>query len=407
MSLFQRVRETVIGGETMENKNQLAFSLNELSCAFAGCFISESYVQAFFLLLGLSVSQISLYGTLSYAAALLSYIAFGFYRPRNQSYFGMFKAWSYPVPLLPLALCLAPGLSFRYPLILTSAVIYQISSGFRVSALFSTIPMLFPRRYYGRLLARCSTIGCALGAAVSIVNAVFVGSRSLSSYQVLFGVSAALYLGGALSIRLMHPMEPTEEEVAHRHRLSLRESLNARTMRLLAPHLLRGIATGGFYYFVVASFRRFSLPASMQPLMVTVGVCGSVAGVYAFGWLDKRARTGSQIFFSNVICALCAVLTALNTSPVLFFGLYFLYMLTNNLTANAVPTGVIYSTSIEDLPFISSARMLVMSGASCIMIPVWGRMLDVIPVWVVMLLCGVIHIATGYIFKRQYTDPLK
>ncbi len=391
----------------MEQKNQTAFSLTELGCSFAGCFISESYVQAFFLLLGLSVRQISLYGTVCYASALLSYVAFGMYRPRNDSYFKMFKAASLPMLLLPLTLCLAPGISFRYPLILTAAFIYQTSGAFRTSSLFSIVPTLFPRRYYGRLLARCSTIGCALGAVISIFNALFVRSQSLTSYEVLFAISACFYLLAALSIRLMHPAEPTEQEAPRTHGIRMRESFTPRNLRLLVPHLLRGIAAGGFYYFVVTSFRRFTLPPSLQPLMITVGVCGSVAGVYAFGWLEKRARTGSQIFLANAVCAVCGVLTALNTSPVLFFILYFVYMLSNNLTANAVPAGVIYATPMEDLPFISSARMLAMSGASCIMIPVWGKLISVLPGWVAMAACGAVHVATGYIFKRQYTDPLK
>ena len=61
-------------------------------------------------------------------------------------------------------------------------------------------------------------------------------------------------------------------------------------------------------------------------------------------------------------------LTALNRSPALFFLLYFTYMVTNNITANAVPTGVIYSTPMADLPFISSMRMLVMSGGLMILL---------------------------------------
>ncbi|MBO4297867.1 MAG: hypothetical protein J5998_03635, partial [Clostridia bacterium] len=199
----------------MESKNQAAFSLTELGCSFAGCFMSESYIQAFFLLLGLSVRQISLYGTLCYAAALLSYVAFGLYRPgrdRDRAYFRMFRGSSLPMALLPLMLCLAPGIAFRYPLILVCAFIHQTCGAFRTASLFSIIPMLFPRRYYGRLLARCSTIGSALGAVVSIINALFVRSRSLASYEILFAVSACLYFGSALAIRLMRPGEPVEQE---------------------------------------------------------------------------------------------------------------------------------------------------------------------------------------------------
>ena len=229
----------------MEQKNQTAFSLTELGCSFAGCFISESYVQAFFLLLGLSVQQISLYGTVCYASALMSYVAFGLYRPRSDSYFRMFRAASFPMLLLPLTLCLAPGISFRYPLILAAAFIYQTCGAFRTSSLFSIVPTLFPRRYYGRLLARCSTIGCALGAVISIINALFGHSHSLTSYKVLFAISACFYLVAALAIRLMRPAESAEQEALHAHGIRLRESFTPRSLRLLVPHLMRGIAAGG------------------------------------------------------------------------------------------------------------------------------------------------------------------
>ena len=390
----------------MHERNQLAFSLTELSASFAGCFLSESYIQAFFLLIGLSVSQISLYGTLCYAAGLISYVAFGLIRSSDSFYFRLFRLASFPMALLPLVLCAAPGLPGVYWMILASAFLYHLCGGLRSSALFCIIPSLFPRRYYGRLLARCATIGCALGAVISIVNALFVREQSMLSCQILFGVSMALYLTSALTSRIMRLSEPAERDARH-PKTSLRDAFTAANARLLAPHLLRGVATGGYYYFMIASFQRMTMPGALQPLMVAVGVVGNVFGVYAFGWLEKRMTTGSQIFFANVLSALCGVLTAINASPWLFFALYFLYMSSNNLTANAVPAGVIYATPAEQLPFISSMRMLVMSGASCVMIPVWGKMMDLMPVWIVMLLCAAVHVSTGCIFHRQYTDPLK
>ena len=390
----------------MQERNQRAFFLNELSTSFAGCFLSESYVQAYLLMLGLGVGQISLYGSVSYAAALISYVTFLLYRPANGSYFALFNLSSYPLLLLPLALCLVPGVAWRFPVILIAVFIYQFCGGFRSATMFTVVPTLFPRRYYGSLLAKCSTLGCALGALISIVNALFVREQSMASYSVLFAVSAVLYLSGALSIRLMRPGEPEEEKV-HSGHAGLRASLTPQNFRLLAPHLLRGIAAGGYFYFVVASFNRLTLPAALQPLMVAAGVCGSVFGVFLFGRLEKRLRTGDQIFLGNVVCALCGVLTALNRSPALFFVVYFVYMASNNLTANAVPAGVIYSTPMDNLPFISSMRMLVMSGATCLMIPVWGWLLNALPAWSVMLACAGVHIATGAIFKAQYRDSLK
>ena len=390
----------------MELRNQRAFFLNELGTSFAGCFLSESYVQAYLLLLGLSVGQISLYGSISYAAALISYVMFWLYKPANGSYFSMYSLSSFPLLLLPLALCLVPGISWRFPLILIAVFVFQFCGGFRSASVFTVIPTLFPRRHYGPLLAKCSTIGCSLGAAISIVNALFVKEQSMASYSVLFALSAGLYLTAALFIRLMRPGVPEEEEVRLKH-AGLRASLTPQNLWLLTPHFLRGIAMGGYYYFVVASFSRLTLPAALQPLMVAAGVCGSVFGVFLFGRLDRRLKTGDQIFLANLFSALCGVLTALNRSPALFFVLYFAYMSSNNLTANAVPAGVIYSTPLDNLPFISSMRMLVLSGASCLTIPAWGWLLNVLPAWSVMLLCASVHITTGAIFRAQYRDPLK
>ena len=390
----------------MQRRNQRAFFLNELGTSFAGCFLSESYVQAYLLLLGLSVGQISLYGSVSYGAALISYVTFWLFKPVDGSYFAMYSLSSFPLLMLPLALCLVPGLSWRFPLILVAVFIYQFCGGLRSASMFTVVPTLFPRRHYGPLLAKCSTIGCSLGALISITNALFVKEQSMTSDSLLFALSACLYLAAALFIRLMRPGAPEDEETRLRH-AGLRASLTPQNLWLLTPHLLRGIAMGGYYYFVVASFSRLTLPAALQPLMVATGVCGSVFGVFMFGRLDQRLKTGDQIFIANILCALCGVLSALNRSPALFFVLYFAYMSTNNLTANAVPAGVIYSTPMESLPFISSMRMLVLSSASCLTIPAWGWLLNALPAWSVMLLCAGVHIATGAIFRLQYRDPLK
>jgi len=102
-----------------------------------------------------------------------------------------------------------------------------------------------------------------------------------------------------------------------------------------------------------------------------------------------------------------AVSTAFNSLPVMFFVLYFGYMAFKNLVDYAIPAGVMYSTPIEELPFISSMRMLMTSGGVTIFIPLFSNMLTAVPAWCVMLAGSMVFAAGGVIFKLQYTDALK
>ena len=116
-------------------------------------------------------------------------------------------------------------------------------------------------------------------------------------------------------------------------------------------------------------------------------------------------ETGVEI--GNVVAGLCALLTAFNGVPVLFFALYFGYMMFNNVSAYAIPAGVVYSVPNEDLPFISSMRMLMMSVGSTVCIQLFSHLLAVGPAWWVMAISAAVYAAAGVIFKLQYTDALK
>ena len=180
-----------------------------------------------------------------------------------------------------------------------------------------------------------------------------------------------------------------------------------RTAWILLPHLLRGIASGGFYYFVAVSMQRVTLSASGSSLIVTIGVIGSMMGSLAFMLLEKKLRTGTITLIGNLTAGVCAVLTAFNQSPVLFFALYFSYMLFNIMSGYAIPAGVVYSVPAEELPFISSMRMLMMSVGSMVCIQLFSLMLTSCPAWTVMVISAAIYAAAGVIFRIQYTDALK
>ena len=389
-----------------ERDNRTIFFWNEFFYTFGANFMTESYVQAYLLLLGLTDGQISLYGTFSYAAAFLSYAAFILYKPANDSYFGMFRVSSLLITVLPAALFIAPVLSAPLYLLLAAVFLYQFCIGLRASSDYSVVPDLFSRKYYGKLMSRCGIAGSAMGALVSVLNATLFKGAGINSGRILFFTAVVLYLTGAVCVRFLKPIPHEKQEKAARS-VSLASHFTLRNLYLLLPHLLRGVTNAGFYYYVIVSFSRFELPAQLQPLMVTVGIAGSACGCFVFGRMDKRIKTGKQILIANAVTAACALATAANGSAVLFFLFYFLYMLSTNVANYAIPTGVMYLISKEELPFISSARMLAYSGASFALIPVWGSVLNGLPALWVMGICAAIHVAAGVIFNVQLKDPLR
>lgn len=385
-------------------RNSAVFMAVSILYGIGSSFLSEGYVQAYLMELGLSVGQIGLYGTLSSAGAMLSYAAFTFYRPKNGSYLTSVFVCALIMAIFPVIMAMASVLPGRVIWILTGIAVYQFVLGFRASGEYSAVPTLMPRALYGQLSARCGVIGSGLAALVSALSIwVMSGANAMNGYRLLFALAAGAFLLSALAVKAYRPIGNAAAAV----RRTLRGRFSWRSAWLLLPHLLRGIASAGFYYFVVASLEKVTLSASGSALIVTVGVAGSMAGCFAFMRLEKQLATGRIVLLANLMCAACAVLTALNGSEAVFFALYFLYMLTANTTAYAIPAGVMYSVSDGELPFISSMRMLMMSGGTSLFLPVFSAMLGAWPAWAVMACAAGVHIAAGVLFRIQYTDRLK
>jgi MFS family permease len=355
--------------------------------------------------LGMDVQQIGLYGTLGYVASLAAYLLFNFFKPKDGSYLKPMFFAALCLILSPLMLILAGLVPKLLLLTIAGNALYQFMLGFRGSCDYSVVPTIFPRSHYGVLSSKCGMIGSGLAALVSMLTAsLTTGGNSLSGYMTIFVAAAAAMSISALAMKGYRP-HPVQDSVKRLERKG--GKLTWQTAWMLLPHLLRGIANGGFYYFVVVSLEKVTLTASLSSLIVTVGVLGAMAGCFLFMKLEKHMTTGRLILIGCVLCGMCAFLTTFNSLPVLFFALYFGYMAFKNIVDYAIPAGVMYSTPIEQLPFISSMRMLMTSGGVTVFIQVFSNMLSVVPSWTVMLISAAVFAAAGVIFRIQYTDALK
>ncbi len=385
--------------------NEMVFLIVSVFYGLGTSFLTEGYIQAYLIELGMDVRQIGLYGTLGNLGALAAYALFSFFKPKGGDYRTPMFIMALGLTILPVMLVLVSLMPGAALVILAGSMLYQFMLGFRGSCDYCVVPTIMPRSHYGRLSGKCGMIGSGLAAAVSALSASVTGSgQGMSGYITIFCAAGLSLLISACAIRFYKPVADGSEAQKAK---SAGSRLTKRNAWILLPHLMRGIATGGFYYFVVVSLKKVTLSASGSSLIVTVGVIGSMAGCLLFMLLEKRIKTGVITLIGNVVAGLCALLTAFNGVPVLFFALYFGYMMFNNVSAYAIPAGVVYSVPNEDLPFISSMRMLMMSVGSTVCIQLFSHLLAVGPAWWVMAISAAVYAAAGVIFKLQYTDALK
>ena len=158
-------------GQKFKWGNESIFLIVSVFYGLGTSFLSEGYVQAYLIELGMGVREIGLYGTLGYIAALASYALFSLYKPKGGDYLPMMFMAALSLMLFPLILAAAglfPALSM---IVLFGSALYQFMAGFRGSCDYSVVPRIMPRSRYGGLSGKCGLIGSALAAVMSAVDA--------------------------------------------------------------------------------------------------------------------------------------------------------------------------------------------------------------------------------------------
>jgi hypothetical protein len=373
----------------------------------AASFVSADYVQAYLLTLHLSTAEIGLYGSLSHMATLTAYAFFGLFLPGRKNYIPLLFASAFVMALFPLFLLFAGmASSTAGSMLLLSAgcIIYQFSVGVKSSCEYAEIPSLFPRSVYGNLLGKCGMAGSAVAAVMSLLNALLLQDASeQKSYSVLFLSAFVLLLFSALSVKRYAAIPPPKaaQTTVSAGRFTRRQ------LWLLLPHLLRGVAAGSAYYWVVLSLRPIAMPASLHSFLITFGVSGAMLGCYLFVRLEKRLRSGLLVFIAMLGTAASMVLALFVSSVPLFFLAYLAHVLLRTIADYSIPAGMIYNVPQENLAFHASMRMLLMSGASCLSIPAFAALMDVWPAGSVLIIGAAAYLFAGLFFFVQYTDTTR
>lgn len=395
-------------------RNQRLFLINYLFACVGLGLCGEGYIQAFLLSAGMDLKWIGSYGVAMNLASLGGYAAFSLLHPAQ----GGYKRWTlwfsaavvvYPLGMLIASfmdLTLLPARLFACAI----GILYALASSFKASSEFCLTPSLFDRSAYANLLGKGGVIGGVLAFLISMANAVLLrDAGEMTGYRIFFALALVALAISAGLVAIYRPT-PGRTGGAAPARLSVKDVASKLTqwryVRLLIPHFLRGVGGSGMYYFVAIAFGGFSLTASQNAAIAIIGVCGGIVGNFLFMRLIVRFRSGVMTLIANAVCGMCAVLATVNGHIWAAFALYLVYWSSNVVSQTSIPTGVMRSTPDADMPFISSMRMFVFSGASCIFIPLFGKLIERSPLWA-MMVAAAAFIAAGVVYMRQLRDVIE
>ena len=388
-------------------RNVSAFFVSTIAMTIGTGFLSDGYIQSYMLEAGMDEMSVGLYGAFSMLAGLAGYCFFNGFHPRgSRSYLGIVFFSGLLVCALPILLIADAVLKAAF-LLYVGCSLFQFARAVEASCEYCLAPLLFPRETYGDASAKCGMLGSALALAISTAcSVVLTGFTTARRYSVTFLIALICQLCAVMARRRYRLLERHSHNAEAGGFGRCRPSLR-RGIRLLLPHMLRGAATACFYYFVTAAVRRVPLSEFGQTAVVMTGVLGTMCGCFLFMRLQRHKQTGTIILWSNIVCAASAVLCCFIRTEAEFFLLYVVYMASLAITSYAIPVGVLYSTEISQLPFVSSMRMFVMNGTSCLLMVPAAKILTVCPAWITMALGGAAYLASGLIFRMQYTDAFR
>lgn len=395
--------------------NKRYYILTATLYTFATSFLGSGFSTPFSVNeLKMTTFEMSLSGTIGSIAGMLTYFLLSVCHIRNMKRLLIVTSF---------LLCLSPLTSIfnlfvgrtpiLIPLLCTVGAINAVAGACKNTCEYSITPMLFPRKEYGEMSAKCGIIGGLAAIGISIISVFFENLSLFNRYLLFFAIGAVAYFLSAMLIlqyRLISNLEPqkTENESipAPKEKKTFSGKLTEKIW-MLFPHLLRGIVNVGFAYIMIIALRNFTFSATGQSMLITISSAALLIACYAFMKIEKRVRSGVIILISYVIYAICALFACMTKSEVVFLVLYCIYLMASNIKDYAIPVGVMYSTRTEDLPYISSVRMLAVRVSSLVLTTPVAALIDTINPLIVVFITCILAFFTGVIFCIQYKDKYK
>lgn len=355
-----------------------------------GVFVGGPVVQAFLVQAGLGAGQIGLHGSVGSAAGALGMLLLMGLADRV-------RRRARAVVLCSLVGCLDPALLLLLALlggqrlgpsgtlaalIAAAALLQPVSSFLSMVHAGLTVRVLRPA-----ILGRVSGVGGVLSGLVAmglglVVARILASTPQPHGYALCFAAALPLSVLTALSygrlVELPQLARPPRGRASTPPWASLWEIFGLPQFRdLILPNVLRGLVSAVLFFAWVVGLQRLAIPVAYVGLAATVqAVSGSVVGSAVIALCADRWGPGVVIFGGSVLSAACLVAMVLTGSPEVFLALYGLLVLGAHLVGSGVPLGSYQIVPPELMGAYSGARLMLMSAAGALAMPVIGALLE-------------------------------
>jgi len=363
----------------------------------------------------MSENEVALLGGLSTASALVSYFLFSVFRPKKGKYFSTHLISSLGTVIYPLCLLMSAlfGGHLALAVILVGSASYELAAAFKGSSELAIVPHLFPRRQYGQLLGRGGSIACLLSSGISLIGAVFMkDTENNTGYLIFFSLSVLLLLISALMTSRYRSTDEAQDDAGSSNAggVNFKQLFGYLKDRdflwRMLPHLLRGVGMAGIYYYSLIGLKNAALNPTQSLYLILVGGMASLIGNLLLIKISQRITSGRLVLCTIIITVTCMLIIPFVNNVLTFFIVYFISSLSTGLHDGAIPMGVLRSTPTQELGVTSALRLMISNGVNCIMMIVFGLMVETQP-FLTMAISSAIFLISAILYDIQFKDQME
>jgi len=398
------------GNGSLEKRNLVWLVVTGLAASMGSFPVSGAVFQAYLLESGLSNAQI---GTVGSAVAIAGAVGmFGLMgiansvRRRIRVVTG-FKllACLMPFALAGLTLLDATGIG---PAMVFATVVVVMGLGTAIQSFaslvyYSAFVRCISRRMRGRLtgtsgvVTGLATIGLGIGITVLLERTSFPWGFTLCFFAAGgFVVISAISFSRVVELpALEHPAdESTRSPLA-----AIWKVLKLREFRvLLAPNLLRGLASGVSYFVLAMGWERLGLSQEHGAALGTVTAAAGMLGMVTIGLLHDRWGAGWICLLGDVIAAIGLLGLVLTGSPNWFLVFNGVLAFGGIMEGAGVPLGTYDVAPPSMIAAYNGLRLLLLNGMGALSTLCVGMLLDRIDPLPIFVAGAGLTLVNGYLY---------
>lgn len=381
-------------------------------------------LQAFQVKIGLSTSQMGMFGALSQVAGLASYfLCMGLAdRIRNRVLaYAMSIAMMAVFPILLVLLSAGPAWMrrphFALPVMITGSMLQTALVAFMALMASVVFVRAISPHIQGKSVSIIGAGGGLLGLATGAVSTVALARLGYpNGFTVSFALGVGLLLLAAFFTRNIKeipelcvgatptPIWPFQ---------AVKTVVGTKEFKLLVwPNVLRGLCCGAGGYAMVIGMNRFDLGVEYAGYTTLLASLGNIIGTAGIGFTVDRHGAGRVLLWSNLCMAMSLVGLALAPSLWMFLFAFFTMSVSLACEGTTVPLAHFAIVPQPILGAFSAVRLILFIGTIAISSMAIGYLLDQYSAAFVLGGSAVLSVVTGFVWlcafnKGHKTPPVE